>query len=135
MMDNKMNSSASETGARVPAHPDLPNDRPFVETPEGELFFRNLLMATPALIVMVPLVMKFVVTTLGFLSGPSRVFDTLPIVAGYALPYVGWVLLLAIPPVLRNIAMPVSPKIRGLLVAFLFIHIGVVIATVLAWVR
>jgi hypothetical protein len=121
--------------AADPHRPNLPPKSPFFETPAGELFFRNMLFVTPALIVMVPVLMKAVVTTLGFLDGPSRVFDTLPIVAGYALPWVGWLFVFAIRPALRNLTMDISPRLRGLLFAFLLIHIGVLTSTVLAWIR
>ncbi len=115
--------------------PSLPDETPFEQTPQGELFFRNLLAATPAMIIITPLIMKALLTMAGFLDGPSRVFDTLPIVASYALPYVGWVFVFAIRPVIRNMTMPVSAPIRGLLFAFLLIHTGVLVSTVLAWTR
>lgn len=135
MNDNDLDDMTSPAVSSAAGRPSLPPTTPFVETPAGELFFRNLLFATPAMIILVPIAMKALLTAVGLLSGPSRIFDTLPIVASYALPYVGWVFALAIRPVLRNLTMPVSPRIRGVLFAFLLMHIGVLVATVLAWVR
>lgn len=135
MTENELSTMTSRPVSHAAGRPSLPPTTPFFETPAGELFFRNLLFATPAMVIMVPIAMKALLTAVGLLSGPSRIFDTLPIVASYALPYVGWLFALAIRPVLRNLTMPVSPRVRGVLFGFLLIHIGVLAATVLAWVR
>ena len=128
-------SEVSAATTSDPMRPRLPDSEPFFEKPEGELFFRNLLFATPAMLVMIPLGMKALLTALGFVDGPSRVFDTIPIIASYVVPYVGWLFVFAIRPVLRNITMPVPAAARGLLFAFLLVHIGVLTSTVLAWMR
>ena len=79
--------------------PDLavelaPGDR-WIETREGGWFFVNAVLAAPAFIVVVPLVVGGVLRVTGVLRGYNRFIDTIPLIAAYVVPYAG--LLMVVP--------------------------------------
>jgi len=109
------------------------SETPFLETPAGGLFFVNLLLATPAMVVMVPLVLKGIASTLGLVRGPAPILDTIPIVVGHALPFIGWVFVLALLPIAKNLKMTLPTWAGRALRFFAMIHVGVVGYSVLSW--
>lgn len=110
-------------------------DVPWVETPAGELFFLNAVLVAPELIVLVPLLAGAVLRGLGLLQGPSRFIDPVPRVAAYVLPWVGWVLVVPLWIVWRNLRMDgVKAWARRALWGMLLLHAGFLTYTVLRWV-
>lgn len=81
----------SSVGPVVP----LDSGEHWIETREGGWFFVNAVLVAPALMVAFPWCLRAVFRLLGLLSGPNPFFDTIPVMAAYAVPYVGW--LAAIP--------------------------------------
>jgi len=98
-------SSGADTGGGS-TPPDLPpREAPWIETRAGELFFVNAVLVSPELVVLLPLVVGFVLRSLGLLQGPSRFIDTIPRVAAYVLPWIGWVLVVPLWTTVKNLRM------------------------------
>ena len=108
----------------APQFPDLANngpDTPWVETPEGAQFFVNAVLVAPELIVVFPLVVGVVLRAVGLVQGPTVFLDVVPWVAGYAIPYLAWLLPIPIWTTLRNLKVG-SGRIRVVLFGFLALH-------------
>lgn len=105
---------------------------PWVETPEGGLFFVNAILAIPEIVVLVPLGLKGILGLVGS-GGASVYLDTFPMVAGYALPWLGWILVVPLWTTLRNLRMELPGPARLALVAMLLSHAGFLAWTVWLW--
>lgn len=116
--------------------PELPTraESPWIESRAGGLFFVNALLAAPALMAVYPLVVRALLETLAGFDRPSPILDTVPLVAAYVAPWVGWVALPAAALVLRNLGMTDRPWARGFLWAFLGIHVTVLAYTLARWI-
>lgn len=117
-----------------PGPPALPTESPFLETRAGNWFFLNLLLATPAMLVGVPLLIRAVVGTLGLVQGPAPMLDTIPAVAAYAVPWVGPLFLLAFPLIRRALSLDPPDWARRLLWAFAIVHASVITTALVLWV-
>lgn len=106
---------------------------PWIESRAGGLFFVNALLATPAAIVAVSLLTGWIFRLAGLIDGPSRVFDTIPIVAAYFLPRLGWLALPAAWVAWRGLRVTDRPVARACTGVFLAVHLAVVVVTVSAW--
>ena len=115
--------------------PDLANDdpdTPWVETPEGGRFFVNAVLVAPELIVVFPLAVGLALRAMGLVQGPTVFLDVVPWVAGYAIPYVAWLLPIPIWTTMRNLKVA-SGRIRALLFGFLALHSSFLGYAVLRW--
>lgn len=116
--------------------PELPTreESPWVETRAGGLFFVNALLAAPALMAVYPLLLRTLLETFAGLEGASPVLDTVPLVAAHVAPWVGWAAVPAAALVVWNLRIADRRWARGLLWAFLTIHLAVLAYTVGRWV-
>lgn len=111
-------------------------ESPWLETPSGWLFFLNLLMATPALVVLFPVAVGGFLRGVGLVGGEfSPYLDTIPWVVSYAVPYVGWLTLIPLVTIARNLRMAIPSWARRMLWAFAVVHVMVLGMAALHWVR
>ena len=111
------------------------NETPWVETSSGWLFFLNLLMVTPALVVLFPVVVGGFLRGLGLLGSEfSPYLDTIPLVVSYAVPYAGWLSLIPLVTIGRNLRMALPSAARGALWAFAAIHVLVLGLATMHWI-
>lgn len=116
--------------ARVPTdHPDTP----WIETREGGLFFLNTLAVTPTAVVLFTLLLGLALRAAGLLEGPSRMVDTIPRMAHYFAPRVGWLALVGVWLSWKALAVVARRGARFWLTIFLMIHVGTVAYTVMRW--
>lgn len=109
-------------------------EEPWIETRAGGLFFLSALLVAPALVVLVPLLAGALFRALGLIEGPSRMFDTIPRLARYFAPWVGW---LAAPAAWGAWYALRAQERRGpkvWLTIFLGLHVGTVSYVVWRWV-
>lgn len=127
-----MTASASQASGASPEV--LPGQgEPWIESREGMFFFVNALFVIPEYCVLFPLGLRTLLRGLRLSSSPSVFLDTLPALANHFLPYVGWLLLLPIGLVFRNLKLDRSRLRRGALVLFLISHVGFLGYTVHLW--
>ena len=97
------------------------------------LFFVNAIFVAPEYCVLLPLGVRTMLRGLGMAQGPSVFLDTFPWFAARALPYFGWLLLLPVGLVIKNLRVERAPKLRAALLLFLGSHLAFLVYTVLAW--
>lgn len=117
---------------KVPELASNDYDVPWVETPEGALFFVNAVLVAPELIVSFPFAVGMALRATGLVHGPTVFLDVVPWVAGYAIPYVAWLLPIPIWTTLRNLKAA-SGGIRVALLGFLALHASFLGYAVLRW--
>jgi len=106
----------------------------WIESPEGGLFFVNSLFIFPHLMVLLPLFTRgFVRGVLGRAPRPSTILDTFPLLAEFLLPRWGWLWVVPIGLVLRNLRVETKPGPRAALWGFLFLHLAALVWTVAGW--
>lgn len=120
-------------GAEGPREGEPGAGEPWIETPEGLLFFGNALLVAPELTVLLPLGVRGAARALGLLHGPSPVLDTFPALAAALLPYGGWLLLLPIALVVVNLRRERRRAPRLALLLFLLLHLGFLGYGVVRW--
>lgn len=121
------------TGAAGEAPDVAPRpDEPWIESREGMLFFVNALFVIPEYCVLFPLGLRTLLRSLGLASGPSVFLDTLPTLATYFLPYVGWLLVVPIVLVFKTFSAHSGWR-RGVLSLFLVSHLGFLGYTLRLW--
>lgn len=111
-----------------------PRPSPWVETKSGSLFFVNALLTAPLFIVLFPLALGKGLRALGVLDGISSMVDVFPILAGYVVPYAGWLLVVPIALIVRNIRMEPGRAPRIALAFFLLLHLAFLGWTVSWWI-
>lgn len=109
-------------------------EEPWIETPRGELFFVNALLAAPELVVLFPLTLGFLVGLIAPERPPSPFLDTIPFVASRAIPYLGWLLVVPIWTTVKNLRMERAALPRGALAFFLVLHLAFLGYTVFSWI-
>ena len=109
-------------------------DEPWIETRAGGLFFLNAVIVGPVALVLVPVVVGAVVRGMGLVEGPSAVLDTIPAVARYVAPTVGWLAAPAAWLVLWTLRGTEEKEARWALLVFLAAHLGVLAYTVSRWI-
>lgn len=107
---------------------------PWVETPQGTLFFLNAVLAAPVLLLMVPLLLGGILRGARLVTGPSAFLDPVPAVFAHVAPVVGWLAVLPAALCVKNLTMIRRPWARRALLLFLGLHVGVVAYTVFRWV-
>jgi hypothetical protein len=110
-----------------------PGETRWIETRRGGLFFVNALLIFPYVMVLVPLVTRIVVRARGGLPEVSEIVDTFPLIAEYLLPRVGWMILVPLALVIRNLMIEPDPRPRRVLWGFLAIHVLFLGWTVGVW--
>lgn len=110
------------------------SDTPWIETRAGGLFFVNVLLVTPAAVVLFPLAAGALLRAMGVLEGPSRMLDTIPMLAAYFLPRVGWLGAPAAWFAWRSLREIRRPGARMAMVFFLAVHLATLTYTVWRWV-
>ncbi len=97
----------------------------WIETTRGGLFFINALLIFPYVMVLVPLTTRvFVRGVLGGAARESIMLDTFPLLAGFLLPRYGWLIVIPLYLVVRNLRMEEAPWPRAALLLFLLVHLG-----------
>ena len=97
----------------------------WIETARGGLFFINALLIFPYVMVLVPLTTRiFVRGVLGGAARESIILDTFPLLAGFLLPRYGWLIVIPLYLVVRNLRMEAAPWPRAALLLFLLVHLG-----------
>lgn len=109
-------------------------DTPWIETRAGGLFFVNVLLVTPVAVVLLPLALGALLRSVGALEGPSRMFDTIPMVAAYFLPRVGWLAAPAAWFTWKSFGETGRSGARWALALFLVVHLVTLALTVRSWV-
>jgi hypothetical protein len=117
----------------VRTHPPAPDGDRWIETRRGGLFFVNALLIFPQVMVLVPLLTRMAVRSLGGLPREAAIVDTFPIVAEYLLPRIGWLLLGPVVLVAYNLRLEPDPLPRSGLWTFLVIHLVFLGWTVGVW--
>jgi hypothetical protein len=115
------------------APPRLADTNPWAETRPGGLFFITALLASPVLMTLVPVTLRWALRTFAGLDRPSRVLDPVPAVAAYVAPVVGW---LALPALLFTLyaAREIDRRWARVLVwAFALVHLGTLAYTISRW--
>lgn len=120
--------------AEEPGSPgDGPGER-WIETPRGSLFFVNALLVFPYLMVTLPLATRLLVRgVLGGVARESAILDTFPEIAGYLLPRYGWLIVIPLFLVIRNLRVEPAPGPRAALLLFLVLHVGFLAWTGAGW--
>lgn len=115
--------------------PDLPqrDEVPWVETRAGGLFFINAVLVAPVFMVLYPLAVRMLLRALVGFEGPSPMLDTVPLVAAYVAPVVGWLAVPAAILVVWNLRLVDRIWARGLLWVFLASHVAVLAYTLARW--
>lgn len=133
---NRSGSARDASGRGGSGPPNLPpRDTPWIETRPGGLFFVNAVLVSPELVVLFPLVVGIVLRTLGLLEGPSRFIDTIPRVAAYVLPWIGWIFVVPLWTTMKNLRMEgVGAWARRALHGMAALHGLFVAYTVWRWV-
>lgn len=116
----------------APTPPPRP-DTPWIETRAGGLFFVNVLLVTPAAVALLPLVLGGLLRAAGILEGPSRVFDTIPAMADYFVPRLGWLAAPAAWVAWKGLRLVDRPGPRAALFVFLAVHLATVLYTLIRW--
>ncbi|MGD2068837.1 MAG: hypothetical protein PVI57_09225 [Gemmatimonadota bacterium] len=107
---------------------------PWIETRAGSLFFLNALLVAPAAMALVPLGLGAALRGLGVLVGPSPLFDTIPRVARYFAPRLGWLAAPAAVVAWKGLGVVDRKGPRRALIVFLVAHVATVAYTVWRWV-
>jgi hypothetical protein len=110
-----------------------PGETRWIETRRGGLFFVNALLIFPYVMVLVPLVTRTVVRARGGLPEASDIVDTFPLLAEYLLPRLGWMILIPLALVIRNLKIEPDPRPRTVLLGFLAMHLLFLGWTVGVW--
>lgn len=106
----------------------------WIETPRGSLFFVNALLVFPYVMIVVPLVTRIVVRgALGGVARESTILDTFPLLAGYLLPRYGWLIVIPLFLVIRNLRVEPAVRPRAALLLFLLLHVGFLAWTGAGW--
>lgn len=130
-------SGAGEEPSR-PEPPVLPEEQegasPWIESPEGLLFFWNAVLVAPELFVLLPLGLRALLDPLVLHGRPSAMLDTIPAVAGHVLPSVGWLLVIPLALTAYDLRVEERRWPRTALAAFLVIHLAFLAYTVGRWV-
>lgn len=113
--------------------PSKPRPSPWIETPQGGLFFVNVLLITPLAVILLPLVVGALLRTAGLIQGPSRIFDTIPFLAWHFAPRLGWLAAPAAWLAWRTLRMVERKGPRLTLAVFLALHMCTVAYTVYRW--
>lgn len=115
--------------------PDLPQREgvPWVETRAGGFFFINAVLVAPVFMVLYPLALRALLRVLVGFEGPSPILDTVPLVAAYVAPVVGWLAVPAAVLVVWNLRLVDRTWARGLLWVFLASHLAVLAYTLARW--
>ena len=122
-----------KTSSSVPDFGSEPRPTPWVETREGQFFFVNALLFAPAFVVLVPLGLRTMIRLLAGVARPT-VLDTIPMLAGYVVPWTGWIALLLAWLVVRNLRMELPGPARWSLRVFLVVHLAFAAYSVWWWV-
>lgn len=109
------------------------DDLPWIETRGGGLFFANVLLVTPIAVALFPLLLGALLRTTGSLQGPSPMFDTIPTVAAWAAPGVGWLAAPAAWFAGWSRSQVERRGARAWLAVFLFLHLLTLAYTVWRW--
>jgi len=117
---------------RTPALSDQ-EETPWVETRVGGWVFVSSILVAPPLMVAVPLALRAILRTLGVLTGPSPFYDTIPLVAAYAVPYIGWLAVVPMAIILKTLRMSPGPRARVALWFFMAVHLVVLAYTIWSW--
>lgn len=107
---------------------------PWIESREGGWFFVNALLVAPEMVVLFPLTLR---TLVGFLvpqREPSPFLDTIPYVASWSLPWLGWLLVIPLWTVWKNLRLERRTLPRAALLLFGAIHLAFLGYTVWRWV-
>ena len=91
------------------SEPRLPEGTPWVETREGGWFFVNALLVAPAFMVAFPWTLRWLLGMAGVASGPNRLLDTIPTMAAFIVPYVGWLAVLPLATTIHALRL-VGPR-------------------------
>lgn len=123
-------------GHASPGPPNLPpRETPWIETRAGGLFFVNAVLVSPELVVLFPLAVGTVLRFLGLLEGPSRFIDTIPAVAAYVLPWIGWVFVVPLWTTMKNLRMEgVGTWARRALYGMAALHVLFLAYTAWRWI-
>lgn len=119
-------------GGRSPA--DLPPPEPWIETPAGGLFFVNALLVAPAAMALLPWLLGAIARAAGVVRGASPVLDTIPTMAWYFLPRLGWLALPAAWLAWKGLRTVARPGPRRWLLLFLVVHLATAGLTLARWV-
>ncbi len=123
-----------ETGGADLPSAEPPRTQPWVETPEGGLFFVNALLVAPAFVVLFPLSLQVIVGMLAPERPPSPYLDTIPFVAARAIPFLGWFLVIPVWTTIKNLRMRPGRVPGAALLLFLMIHLSFLGYTVWSWI-
>lgn len=107
---------------------------PWIETRAGALFFLNAVLVAPVAMVAFPLLVGWIVRGAGWLVGPSPMFDTIPRLAHYFAPRLGWLAAPAAFLAWKGVRETGRPGPRIWTGGFLLVHLATFGYTVLRWV-
>ena len=107
---------------------------PWIETRQGGWFFVNALLVAPEFVVLFPLLVGKFVSFISPERELSPFLDTIPSLAGMALPFLGWILVIPIWTTVKNLRMDGLRFPRVVLVGFLFLHLSFLGYTISRWV-
>lgn len=112
---------------------ERPPSEPWIETRPGGLFFVNALLVAPAGVALLPWLLGALARATGVVRGASSVLDTIPTMAWYFLPRLGWLALPAAWLAWRALGVVDRAGPRRWLLLFLAVHLATVVLTVARW--
>lgn len=113
---------------------DLPPGERWVETRPGGLFFASALLVAPAAMAVLPWLLGEVGRSVGVIEGPARLLDTIPTMAWYFVPRLGWLALPAAWLTWTALRAVDRRGPRGWLVVFLVVHLSTLGLAVARWI-
>lgn len=133
MIADSNHAPSSPPSGSTPSAGGNASPSPWVETRAGGLFFVNALLVGPAFVVLFPLSLISMLRGAGIVGAEWSVLDTLPTLAGYLVPWIGWLALVPAGLCVRNLRMGVPRPAAWALRTFVLVHLGFVGWGVASW--
>jgi hypothetical protein len=112
----------------------MTREEPWIETKEGGFFFVNSLLIFPYMMLLLPLLTRlFVRGVVGGLAEPSQIVDTFPTLTEFLAPRYGWLAVVPLVLVWKNLGIEHRSGPRLFLWIFGVAHLTALVWTVTGW--
>ena len=117
----------------TPSAPVVSSDSPWIETREGMTFFTHCVLIAPQFVVLFPMLLGWMVAPIGAPDSLLRILDTIPTLAAFALPFMGWLFLVPAWFAWKARAQMGPTLARAFLALFTLLHLGFVAYAAWFW--